>query len=114
MGNNVFYIYIRLRGATRSNLPPAVRKILFSDYGDVMHLSLSVCKEPEAEEVIAEKVKFWKDNMANIEADGGVAELVIHQIRISNGGLELSPTMVRAIAQANLSLHMTYTVCNLK
>ncbi len=113
MGNNVFYVYIRLRGATRTELPPAVRATLSSDYGDAMILDLCVCKEQELEQALAEKVNFWKESMASSEVGFDSAELVIHQIQISNGGLELSPATIGLIAQANLSLSMTHTTCHL-
>ena len=113
MENNVFYVYIRLRNTPLTELPLSVRETLHSDYGENKILSLSVCKEREIEACLAEKVKFWKESMANVETNLGAAELVIHQIQTSNGGLELSHTIMGAIAEAKLALHITYTVCKL-
>ncbi len=113
MGNNIFYVYIRLRNATPAELPSSIRQTISSNYGETMILAISVCKERELEVCLAEKVKFWKESMANSEAILGGAELVIHQIQTSNGGLELSHAIMGAIAEANLSLSMTYTVCKL-
>ncbi len=113
MGNNVFYVYIRLKDATRVELPLSVRQTIRSDSCESMILSLSVCKEQEIEACLAEKVKFWKELMANAETNFNGAELVIHQVQISNGGLELSYVMMRAIAEANLTLSITYSICKL-
>ncbi len=113
MGNNVFYIYIRLKNSCLMELPTAVRGALDSYNGDIMILCLSACKERELEACLYEKVEFWKESMANTDTKFSGAELVIHQIQISNGGLELSPVIMRAIAEAKLTLSLTYTVCKL-
>lgn len=113
MGNNVFYVYIRLHGATRAELPSSVRGAVSSNCGETMILSLSVCKEQELEVCLLEKVKFWKESMANVETNLGGAELVIHQIQTSNGGFELPHAILGSIAEAKLTLNMTYTICKL-
>lgn len=113
MANNIFYVYIRLRNATLSELPSSIRHTLCSNYDESMTLALSVCKELELEECLAEKVKFWKESMVNIETKFNDAELVIHQIQISNGGVALPHVIIGDIAEANLTLNMTYTVCKL-
>ena len=114
MENNVFYVYIRLRGASWAALPPAVRNTVSSNYGDVMIVDLCVCKETEVEQALVEKAHFWKESMAGSQADMSGAELVIHQIQVANGGLELSSVTIDCIAQADLSLHMARTTCQLK
>lgn len=108
MGNNIFYVYIRLKNATLSELPSSVRQTLSSDYGENNILSPSVCKEREIEECVTEKVKFWKESTAKLDPNLGGAELVIHRIQTSNGGLELSHVIMGAIAEAKLTLNMTY------
>lgn len=113
MGNNIFYIYIRLNSVPLKELPPSVRQTVSSNYGETMILSLSVCKEQKIEVCLAEKVKCWKESMVNIKTHFHGAELVIHQIQTSNGGLELSPVIMGAIAEAKLTLNMTYTICKL-
>ncbi len=114
MENNVFYVYIRLRGASWAALPPAVRSTVSSNYGDVMIVDLCVCKESEVEKALVEKAHFWKESMAGSQADYTDAELVMHQIQVANGGFELSPATIGCIAQADLSLHMARTTCQLK
>ena len=113
MGNNVFYVYIRLKNAPLTELPSSVRGALSSVYDENMILAVSVCKEREIEECVTEKVRFWKESMANLAPHLGGAELVIHQIQTSNGGLELSHVIMGAIAEANFTLNMTYTMVNL-
>ena len=113
MGNNVFYVYIRLKNSYLTQLLPTVREALNSHCGDNTILCLSVCKERELEACIGEKVGFWKEHTESIEVKINGAELVIHQIQVSNGGIELSPVIMSAIGEANLLLSMTYTVCKL-
>ena len=113
MVKNVFYVYVRLRGISSTELPLPVRQTIKSDYGKTLILNLSVCEEQELEECLAEKVRFWKESMVNITTDFNAAELVIHQIQTSNGGLELSHVIMGDIAKAKLSLIITYTTCKL-
>ena len=114
MGNNVFYIYIRLRGASWAALPPAVRNTVTSNDGEGMIAHLCVYKEAEVEQALVETAHFWKESMVGSQADVSGAELVMHQIQVANGGLELSPATIGCIAQADLSLHMARTTCQLK
>jgi hypothetical protein len=113
MAINIFYVYIRLRHTIKSDIPPSIYQALCSNCGETKILSLSVCKEPELEKCLAEKAKFWKDNIVNVETKLNDADLVIHQIQTSNGGLELSHATIEAIAEGNLTLNITYTVCKL-
>ena len=113
MENNIFYVYILVKDATQAKLPPAVRQTLSSDCGENMILLLSVCKERELEECLTEKVKFWKESMVNVKTNFNGVELIIHQIRTSDGGLKLSHTIIRSIAEAKLTLKVTYTDCKL-
>ncbi len=113
MGNNVFYSYIRLKNAVQTELPSVVRQAVFANYGEKINLFLSVCKEDELEACLAEKVLLWNESMAKSKMSFDDAELVIHQIQISNGGLELSHEIMKSIAEANLTLCVTYSVCNL-
>lgn len=113
MGNNVFYSYIRLKNAVQTELPLVIRQAIFANYGERINLFLSVCKGHEIEACLAEKVLLWNESMAKSKMSFDDAEIVIHQIQISNGGLELSHEIMRSIAEANLTLCVTYSVCNL-
>lgn len=104
MDSNVFYVYIRLTDAARAELPSSLSRAISSDYGDNKILSLSVCKEREIDDCLSEKLRFWHESAVNL-----TAELVIHQICVSNGGLELSPAILRDIAESNLTLSITHT-----
>ena len=114
MGNNVFYSYIRLKNAIQTELPLVIRQAIFADYGEKTNLFLSVCKEHEIEACLAEKVLLWNESMAKSKISFDDAEIVIHEIQISNGGLKLSHEIMKAIAHAKLNLCVTYSVCNLK
>lgn len=109
MSSNIFYVYIRLKDATQTELPIAARQTIRSDCGKTIIMSFSACKEREIEECLLEKVKFWEKCMTYCEAKCHGAELVIHQIQTSNGGIELSHRMMGTIADAKLTLSVTYT-----
>ena len=113
MGNNIFYVYIRLKDVSLTELPFPMRQVFCSNCDGSMIFLLSVCKEHEMEECLSEKVKFWKESIANMETIFGGADLVIHQIQTSNGGLNLSYAIMGDIAEAKLNLSMTYSVCKL-
>ncbi len=106
----VFYVYIRLKNTPAAKLPAPLRKLVSSNLLESTLLSLSVCGAHEIEDCIAAKAKLWKD----FGSDLGGAELVVHQIRTSNGGFDLSPATVAALAEANLTLCVTHSVINLK
>lgn len=113
MGKNVFYCYIRLKKAPQTELPLVIRQAIFADYGERINLFLSVCKEHEIEACLAEKVLLWNESIAKSKMSFDDAEIVIHQIQISNGGLELSHEIMKSIADANLTLCITRSVCEL-
>ena len=113
MGNNVFYVYIRLRNMPLTELPTFLRKTVTSYLENTAVLAVSVCKEQELEECLTKKVKFWEEAMKSAEAKHIGAELVIHQIQVSNGGLELSYAILGSIAEAGLTLNITHTICKL-
>lgn len=106
----VFYVYIRLKNTPAASLPEPLRQSVSSNLPESTHLSCSVCGADEIEDCIAAKAKLWKD----FGSDLGGAELVVHQIRTSNGGFDLSPATVAALAEANLTLCVTHSVINLK
>ncbi len=106
----VFYVYIRLKNTPAAKLPAPLRKLVSSNLLESTRLSLSVCGADEIEDCIDAKAKLWKD----FGSDLGSAELIVHQIRTSNGGFDLSPATVAALAEAKLTLCLTHSVINLK
>ena len=106
----VFYVYIRLKNTPAASLPAPLRKAVSSNLFESVHLSLSVCGADEIENCIAAKVKLWKDSGSDL----GGAELVVHHIKTSNGGFDLAPATVAALAEAKLTLCVTHSVLNLK